>query len=806
MVKNNIILAFRQLKRNTVFSLVNILGLSLSMVACLLIFKYVSFEKSYDSYHPDVDNIYRIYRHSERPTEGDADVVSIFPGIGPLAKTDIPEFVQTSRFIGSEKMFQSFALSYFPKEGRAKTFNITKGYFADHDALEILGFDWTTESTQPSLDEPNEVVLSRSTAEKFFGGESAVGKILRFKNMEADMKVTGVFEDLPENTHFKFELLCSFESLPAQWDLNNDFGWGNFYTYARISDDADTEVVEHKLNELLKDRETWYAEEQIVFKLQPVQDIHLKSDKVFELEANGNERTVFFMTIIGFFIMLIAWVNYINLSTSKLIDRAKEVGVRKVLGSYRSQLINQFITESLVINFLSIVLSFTLLQVTISFFESLLGIPIAFFTGEALGVTLKFAGLFTLGALLFGFYPALLFSKLKVTSVLKGRSKSSKSGLVLRRVLTVFQFSIALVLIIGTFTVYGQLRFMQNQSLGMNIDQTLIVRKPFTESASRASSESTFLNGVRQLSGVQAVSATSEIPGYEISRMRWIALGPNQGDQALYAKDIAIDEYFTDLYDINVIHGRSFTTEFEDETSVVLNLSAARDLLGAEVDLAGWVNKTIYYETEPYTLIGIIDDISQQSLKSSAEAQIYTKRNRVKFYSVKVNTADINSTISELETVFDSSFASSHFDYFFLDEYFDRQYRSDRMFGQIFTFFSVLAIIITVLGLFGLSIYNIGQRAKEVSIRRVLGASFQSISLLLTRDYFLLIFIAAVVAVPLGYLMIEQWLANFANRMEINLGLFILPVLMVLVLTLLTVGYQVIKAAVANPAETLRWE
>ncbi len=806
MVKNNILLAFRQLKRNKVFSLVNVLGLSLSMVACLLIFKYVSFEKSYDNYHSDVDNVYRIYRHSERTLNGDSDVASIFPGIGPLAKTDIPEFAQTSRFIGSEKIFQSFALSYFPKQGTARTFNITRAFFADHGALGILGFDWTAESTQPSLANPNEVIISRSVADKFFANESAVGKMLRFKNRGADMKVTGVFEDLPDNTHFKFDVLCSFKSLPAEWNLDDDFGWGNFYTYARINAGADIAVAEQKLNELLKDRETWYAEEQIVFKLQPVKDIHLKSDQVFELEANGNERTVFFMTIIGFFIMLIAWVNYINLSTSKLIDRAKEVGVRKVLGSYRSQLINQFITESVVINFLSIVLSLTLLQVTLGFFESLLGIPLAFFTGDALVVTLQFVGLFTLGALLFGFYPALLFSKLKVTSVLKGKSKSSKSGLLLRRVLTVFQFSIALVLIIGTFTVYGQLKFMQNQSLGMNIDQTLIIRKPFTETDNRAMSETAFVNGARQLSGVAGGSATSEIPGYEITRMRWIALGPNQGDQAVYAKDIAVDEYFSDLYDIEVIHGRGFTPDFVDTAAVVLNLSAARDLFGAQADLNDWVGKTIYHDTRPVTLVGVIDNISQQSLKTTRESHIYTKRNRAKYYSVKVNAADIDKTISELQTVFGNSFATSHFDYFFLDEYFDRQYRSDRMFGQIFTFFSVLAIIITILGLFGLSIYNIGQRAKEVSIRRVLGASFKSISVLLTKDYFLLILIASLLAIPLGYFMAEQWLANFANRMEIGLSLFVLPVLMVLVLTIITVSYQVIKAAVANPADTLRWE
>lgn len=806
MVRNNILLAFRQLRNNKVFSFVNVLGLSLSMVASLLIFKYVSFEKSYDNYHTGVEDVYRIYRHSEQTNSGDDDVASIFPAIAPMAKADIPEFAAAARFIGSDKIFQSFAFSYFPKEGTPRTFNINKAYFSDNDALDILGFNWTAESTQPSLANPGEVIISSTIADKFFNGESAVGKVLRFKNRGMDMKVTGVFEDLPENTHFKFDVLCSFTSLPTEWGLDEQFGWGNFYTYVRLSKGASITTAEQKLNNLLKEREAWYADEKLVFKLMPIEDIHLKSDQVFELEANGNVRTVLFMSIIGVFIMLIAWVNYINLSTSKLIDRAKEVGVRKVLGSYRAQLLSQFMTESIVMNFLAIALSFTVLQVTIGFFESLLGVPIAFFTGDALPVTLKFAGIFTLGALLFGFYPALLFSKLKVTSVLKGRSRSSKSGLMLRRVLTVFQFSIALILIIGTLTVFGQLKYMQNQSLGMNIDQTLVVRKPFLNTDGRVGSETAFTNTARQLSGVKSLSATSEIPGYEITRMRWVALGTTEESQALYAKDIAVDEYFTDLYDIEVLHGRSFEPQFTDTAAVVLNLSAAKQLFGNETDVSDWVNETIYYELEPVTLVGIIDDISQQSLKSTTEPHIYMKRNRTKFYSVKVNGVNIDKTLSELETAFGESFASSHFDYFFLDAYFDRQYRSDRMFGEIFTFFSVLAIIITVLGLFGLSIYNVGQRAKEVSIRRVLGASFKSISMLLTKDYFILILIASLIAMPLGYLMVEQWLSNFANRMDVNVLLFVLPVVMVVLLTLLTVGYQVVKAAIANPAETLRSE
>ena len=804
MFKSNIQLAIRQLKRNKVFSLINIVGLSLSMVACLLIFKYVSFEKSFDTHHKDVDQVYRIYRHSNLDINGDNEVASIFPGIAPLIKSDIPGFRSAARFIQSNKIFQSFAFSHFDEDGSSLTFNIDKGFFTDHDALDILGFDWV-QGSEPSLQNPSEVVISESLAKKFFNEESAVGQILRFKNMEQDLTVTGVFKDLPANTHFKFDVLCSFSSLPARWGLNEDFGWGNFYTYVRVSKDADVQNLEASMNDLLAGRETWYREEGIEFKLQPIRDIHLMSDQVFELEANGNARTVSFLSIIGIFIMIIAWVNYVNLSTSKLIDRAKEVGVRKVLGSYKRQLIQQFMTESLLINFLSIALTLTLLQGTITFFESLLGIPLSFFSSQTLTFTVQFVLIFTLGALAFGAYPAVLFSRTKVTAVLKGKSKSSRSGLLLRRVLTAFQFAIALILIIGTMSVYSQLRFMENTSLGMDIEQTLIVKKPFTNNESRASSEAAFMNGVRQISGVSSISASSEIPGYEISRMRWIALGTSEESHALYAKDIAIDENYIDLYDIDVIHGRTFSNDFPDTAAVILNESAAKELLGSE-DQASWINKTIYYELAPYRLVGIIKDVSQQSLKTSTEPQIYTRRNRVKFYSVKLKTSDMKSVLGSLNSVFNESFSASHFDYFFLDEYFNRQYKADRLFGQIFSFFSILAIIITILGLFGLSIYNIGQRTKEVSIRRVLGASFQNISYLLTKDYFKLILVASILAVPLAYFMIEQWLSNFANRMELSPQLFIIPILMVLVLALITVSYQVVKAALANPANSLRYE
>ncbi|MCO6357554.1 ABC transporter permease [Roseivirga pacifica] len=805
MFFNHFKFAFRQLNKQKAFSLINVVGLALSMVACLLIFKYVSFEKSYDAHIKEADQVFRIYRiaEGEDPLDG---VASVFPGMTPIIQQNIPEVDKIARVIGSSKIFQSFAFTYYAPSGSNKTFNIPNGYFADGDAINIFSMDWVEGEGVASLKHPFEMVISNSFKERFFGEEPAVGKMLRFKNYGRDIKVTGVFDDLPENTHFKYDLLVSFKSLPAEWNLDSTFGWGNFYTYIKTTPEASVLGIEDKINNAFVNTDgAWFKEEGITFKLQQVRDIHLNSHHAFEFEANGNQATVKFLTIIGVFIMIVAWVNYINLSTSKLVDRAKEVGIRKVLGGYKKQLVAQFLVEGFLINLLAIIVALTLLQATKPWFEALLGIPIELFNASNIQLTLVLLASFALGALLFGFYPAVLFSGQKVSSVLKGRSRASKSGLLLRKSLTVFQYVVAVVLILGTLAVKQQMGFIQNQSPGMNIDQTLVVKKPFIEADKRSTAKPAFLNQVNQLSNVAAIAASSEIPGYEISRMRWIALGPGEDDKALYAKDIAIDEVFIDLYDIEVLYGRSFSKDFKDDESVVLSLSAAEQLLGKE-DLASWIDKTVYYETAPYKLIGIVEDISQESLKEEVQPHIYTYHDRVIYYSIKLKPENMQATINEVQTVFSQVFPESHFDYFFLDEYFNRQYKADKLFGRIFSFFSLLAIVITSLGLFGLSLYNIGQRSKEVSIRKILGVKVGSLFYLLTKEYFLMLFGAALVAIPLGYYLIENWLAGFANRITVSVGLFFLPMLIVLALTLITVAYQVLKAAFANPAETLRYE
>ena len=805
MIKNYFNIAFRNFKKRKAFSIINVGGLALSMVACLLIFKYVNFERSYDEHIEAADHTFRIYRiaENEDPLDG---VASVFPGMTPVIRNSIPEVDKITRIIGSSKIFQSFAFTYYAPSGESKTFNIPNGYFADGDAIDIFSMDWVEGKGTASLDNPYEMVISKSFKERFFGDETAVGKVLHFKNYGRDLKVTGVFDDLTENTHFKYDMLVSFKSLPTEWNLDTTFGWGNFYTYIKTTPHASIADVERKINSVLVDTDgAWFHEEGVTFKLQNIQDIHLTSHHSFEFEANGNQTTVKFLTIIGVFIMIVAWVNYINLSTSKLVDRAKEVGVRKVLGGYKGQLVSQFLVEGFLINLLAIIVALTVLQVTKSWFETLLGIPIELFNASNIQLTITLLGCFAVGSLLFGLYPAVLFSRQKTSSVLKGKSRTSKSGLMLRKSLTVFQYMVAVILILGTLAVKKQMQFIQSQSPGMDIEQTLVVKKPFIEADRRALAKPAFINQINQLSSVSAIAASSEIPGYEITRMRWIALGPGEDDVALYAKDIAIDESFIDLYNIDLLYGRSFSKAFNDEHSVVLSLSAAERLLGKE-DLASWIDQTIYYETEPYKLIGIVEDISQESLKEEVQPHIYTYHDRVIYYSIKLKPEGMSATISQVQDVFSSVFPESHFDYFFLDEYFNRQYKADKLFGRIFSFFSLLAIVITSLGLFGLSLYNIAQRSKEVSIRKILGAKLGSLFYLLTKEYFLMLLGAALVAIPVGYYLIENWLSGFANRMTISVGLFFLPLLIVLLLTLLTVTYQVLKAAFANPAETLRYE
>ncbi|WP_305982781.1 ABC transporter permease [Roseivirga thermotolerans] len=805
MVKNNIIYALRHFRNQKIFAGINVLGFSMSMVACFLIFSYVRFEKSYDNYHTDAERLYRIFRVEEGEAWNDG-VASVFPGMTPAIRERVPEVEHIGRLIHHDKIFSSFALTHYFSEGTGRTFNIDKGFFADKDLLWVFEHRWVEGNAQQAMNSPESVIISRSLKEKFFGEDAALGKTLQFKNMGINYSISGVFEDIPENSHVSYEILLPIASLPKEWNLDGDFGWGNFYTYMKLAESSDQATVEQKINSAFEGTEgEWFAEVGVKFGLQNIRDIHLTSHHAFELEANGNTTTIAFLALIGVFIMVMAWVNYVNLSSSKLLDRAREAGVRKVLGGLRSQLVMQHLTETLLINVCAMVVALTVLQLANTWFESLLGIPLTPFDKSQIGVTLLFMMLFTLGSVAFGSYPAWLYAGQKISVVLKGRSKNSLSGLRLRRVLTVFQYIVAVVLLIATLVVRQQLNFMQNQSLGFSMDNRLAVKKPFVPEQERETLRGNFINTLNELPGVQGVTQTTEVPGYEITRMRSVASGPGEDAPSAYLKEIAVDEHYFDVLGIPILHGRHFRPNRADSEGIILSLKAAQKLFSMENPSAK-VGQRIYYEGSPYTLVGIAGDVNQMSLKQDSEPFIYTNHNRVKYFLIQLNTPVSSALMDSLEEAFDTSFEASHFDYFFLDTFFDRQYKADRLFGQIFELFSLLAIVVTSLGLFGLSLYNVTQRSKELSIRKVLGAGARHIFVLLTKEYGQLLLIASIISLPLGYLFSNQWLDGFAYRTSVSATSFVLPVILIFVLSIATVSYQIMKAVVANPANTLRDE
>jgi len=801
MFLNHIKIALRQFNRNKVYTLVNVLGLSFALFSSLLIFKYVKFERSYDQEHVDSQHTYRLYRHASGDW-GSEDIASIFPGIPVAIKNEMPEITAATRVIGVDKIFQSFAMTYVPKNGDSRTFNVPNTYFVDDDALKIFGLEWESQAGAVSLDNPNEVVISKSLADKLFRDEEPVGKFLLFKNMKKNLLVTGVFKDLPDNVHFHYDMLFSISSLPREWELDTNFGWGNFYTYIRFDGPVDMELMEAKTNAIVEDKETWYKEENIVFKYQPISDIHLESYMTYELEANGNGETLYLLQLIGVLILIVAWFNYINLSTTKMLDRTKEAGIRKAIGGFSRQLIEQMSAEVLLLNLTAVAVAITLLQAFQPQINSLLGVHIDYLSLGELGHTMLFFGGFIFISLCIGIYPARLFAFVSTVDGIQGKRSSGKKSLFLRRVLTTVQFVIAIVMLVSTYTVYKQLNFLQDQSLGMNIDQVMIIKKPFLDSIDRATGQQAFINSVNQMPSVSSISAASEIPGYEISYMRWVAKGPYENSKALYAKDISADAFYDDVFELEMAYGRWYE-EGMPSNSLVLNESAFKKLYGDD-DPLDWINQTTFYETVPYRLIGIVKDYKQQSFKYNTEPHIYTFSDRIKYFNVRVQVSHIQSTMSDINQYYNQYFPDSHFEYFFMDEYFNKQYSSDRLFGTIFAFFSAFAVVVVALGLFGLSLYTLNRRSKEVSIRKVLGAGFERICILLTKEYILLLILAALVAVPVAYLFSVQWLNNFLERVPLGVMHYTFPVIVLGLITLATIAYQLVKLAQSNPVEHLK--
>ena len=696
------------------------------------------------------------------------------------------------------------------------TFLETKVFYAESSFLRMFSFPMKLSSGESALEDPNTTLISESVAQKYFGEEDPLGNMIVLSNQHGKQlyQITGVFEDVPENSHIKFDFLLSFQTLvQLQPNAAYDWGWNMFNTYVLLAPETDPLSLQEKFHAFVERNKIHGDDYRREFILQPIKDIHLHSQLRWEPEVNGSARTVYFLILIAVLILLIAWINYINLSTARSITRAKEVGIRKVLGSRRLQLIKQFISESALFNLFSVFIALLLIRIFLPQFNQL--------TGKQLSLSLTSAGLswlwmalsFLTGTFLSAIYPALVLSSFTPESVLRGKFSHTYRGIRFRKIMVIFQFALSVFMIIGTLIVSKQLQFMQNRDLGIQIEQTIAVRIPGNQGYSSERVER-FKRELTISSQIKAVTASSSVPGKEYSNaasgIRPLASNPEDGKRCFF---ISVDYDYFDFYGNELVAGRKFAKEFStDLKSTILNEEAAR-LFGYESPEQA-VNQKIYLGglgQEIRETIGVVKDFHHKSLRDSLQPILFTitegdQNSKHNFFSIKIDGQDIEQTITFIKGAWDKVYAGTPFDYFFLDESFNNLYKSDLRFGRIFSLFALLSILISCLGLFGLAAFMAEQRTKEIGIRRVLGATASGIVYLLSREFVKWVLASNLIAWPIAYYMMNRWLQNFSFRTHLGIGTFFLAALLALIIAILTVIYQSVKTAMANPADTLRHE
>ncbi|HKH62006.1 MAG TPA: ABC transporter permease [Flavitalea sp.] len=816
MISNYLKIALRNLIKRRGYSLLNIGGLTIGMTCCMLIFHHVSYEKSYDGFSPVAKDVVRLRLDSYQKGKLAWQSATIYPAIAPTIRKDFPEVLDFCRLHDAEMLLTN--------EANDVKFNETKGYFADPSFVKMFDVNLIKGNPATALDAPDKMVISESMSKKYFGNGEALGKNLTVRDPGSlqTYQVTGVFKDYPKNSHLIVDYLVSYSTLGKILRLDGDtsnatetsWGWYDFYSYLQLKPGTDYEKLESKLPAFCDryiNSQEWYKtnNNRATLHLLPVTDIHLYSNYNQEAEVNGNGQAVEFLFLVAIFIIGIAWINYINLATARSAERAREVGVRKVLGAVRSMLIRQFLVESFLLNTIALLLSVLAFYLLWPAFDTFVGRD--FTTDFALthNYWLLFLALFSGGTMLSGLYPSLVLSSFQPITVLKGVFKNTAGGMSLRKGLIVVQFITSVVLIAGTIIVYQQVDYMRRQQLGVNINQTLVLQGAGSLQDSLYQNVfQPFKNELLQQGNIKNVSASTSVMGNEIYWTSGVTRLDKPNETAVTLYHLGIDHDFLPAYDLKLVAGRNFSQKLKtDEKAAIINERAA-ELLGyksaAEVVSQ---NSRLRRGRDTLSIVGVVSDYHHQGLQKAIDPMILLFRpNTRSYYSVKIGTTDIQKTIGSVQKVWSKYFPSDPLNYFFLDETFNQQYKSDTLFGKVFAVFAFLAILIACFGLLGLSAYNVLQRAKEIGIRKVLGASVQNILLLLSKDFLKLIVAALILAIPVGWFVMHEWLQDFAYRINIAWWVFAVAGIISLGIALLVISVQAIKAAVENPVKSLRTE
>jgi putative ABC transport system permease protein len=805
MIRNYLKIAWRNILRQKGYSGINIIGLAIGIAACLLILQYVSFELSYENFHENKNRIYRVqldrFDNGKLSTQWAAGAYAA----GNSFKDAIPEIEDYVKLAPRDPVIA---------EVNNQPLKINKVFYATNSFFSIFTYPLITGDKKTALIEPFTAAISETTARTLYGTTNALGKTLTL-NRRRNYTITAVFKDPPVNTQLKPDILLSYPTFVKLVAPDNNpetaWQWDGCLTYILLRKGVDPKVVEKKFTPVVEkftavDMKRFNA--GATYYLEPLTDIHLHSHYIGEPAPNGDGKTVYLLLGIAFFIAVIAWVNYINLATARAISRAKEVAIRKAVGSQRKQLITQFLSESALLNFFAVVLALLIVVIAIPGFNKLSGQNLSFSLFNTTSFWTSLIALFLIGVFFSGLYPAFVLSGFKPIEVLKGKLIATTKGTLLRKGLVVFQFTASLFLLIGTLAVYQQIQYMRKQSLGINIDQTLVVKPPAVLiDSTYVQNMSAFKEALNQETGIKGVTISTSIPGEPVGfNAGGIKLvGTDESTQKQY-RVIEMDHDYMKQYGIKLIAGRYFSKDFAtDDSAVIFNEKGFEQLgLNKPEDAVG---KRIDFWGRRYTIVGVTENFHQQSLRETFEPLIFRLNPDVRGYlSIKTPASSASETIALVKSNWARFFPGNTFEYFFLDDHFDQQYKADQRFGQVFGLFTLLAILVACLGLFGLASFTTIQRTKEIGIRKVLGASVGGILKLLYQEFATLLVIAFVIAVPLAWLTIGNWLQGYAFRINIHWSYFLIPFVAIMVIALLTVSFQSIKAAIANPVKSLRSE
>ncbi len=795
MFKNLLLIALRNFKKDKWYSVLNILGLTIGITFGMFLIFYIKDELSFDKHYANADRIFRInsiIKEADRDTMRWA--IAPFPTAAALA-SDFPEVEQAVRFVNSGRtMF---------KNGGTRLYE-DKVFFADSNVFRVFNCRFLEGNPQTALQEPNTVVLSESSAIKFFGNNQRyLGKTLENVNGKV-YKVTGVIKDLPKNSHFLFNILASRSTLPADFGSN----WGNFsfYTYVLLKPGTSAAAFTEKMKPMYdKYLASIFAQFNIKirFEAQPITSIHLHSTTVNEPEETGSMSYIYIFSAVAFFMILIACINYMNLTTARSARRAKEIGIRKVTGSNRTQLVLQFLTESTLMAFIALLISIGLIAAFLPLFNNIAGKFISFrtlFQPDTLAILLA---LVIFVGLVGGSYPAFYLSKFNPVSVLKGRLSTAAGNVNLRRSLVVVQFSISMIMLICTWVVYGQLSYLRTKDLGF--DKARVLTASAVTDRDIRSAVLSFKNEMRKNPNVVSASTSNGVPGSGVS-FNLFSVQTSNGYVDKGVDVYGVDEDYLKTLGIKTAKGRSFSGLADTLRSIMVNekLAAAfgwgEDAIGKRIKFPGDTSGN-YLE-----VIGVVKDFNQKSLYNDIAPLILLYSPNSNLIQLKLNGGDIPAAIAGIEATWKNIFPDIPFQYTFLDQDFDSQYAADQKRGKIFTAFSVLTILITSLGLLGLIAFTTGQRQKEISIRKVLGASVGEIIPLITKNFVLLVALSCFIAFPVAGYFMWKWLKIFPYNTGLNVSPFLLSALAVLLITLLTVIFHTVKAAIANPVKSLRSE